>query len=192
MDCPNCGAYNASSSYRCRRCGHILQPEAEESRSAERDESWETRDEEESWRPVDEPEPRWDTGRREEPEPEADPWARTGPSEQERRDEWTTGQPGPSTSTGTSTGPDIGTSLGPPPDIPNYLWQSIVVTLCCCWPVGIPAIVYAARVNAFLASGNYTGAQESSQKARNWAIAAVVVGLLFYVGFFCVAAFTEN
>ena len=30
--------------------------------------------------------------------------------------------------------------------IPNYLWQSIVVTILCCWPFGIPAIVYAAKV----------------------------------------------
>ena len=40
------------------------------------------------------------------------------------------------------------------PNIPNYLWQSIVVTLFCCLPFGIPAIVYAAKVDTLKAQGN--------------------------------------
>src|SRR5438093_12052328 len=40
-------------------------------------------------------------------------------------------------------------SLPPKPvvAVPNYLIQAILVTLCCCLPFGIPAIVYAAQVN---------------------------------------------
>src|SRR5437762_2059610 len=40
-------------------------------------------------------------------------------------------------------------SAAPPPaqPIPNYLAQAILVTVFCCLPFGIPAIVFAAQVN---------------------------------------------
>lgn len=55
-------------------------------------------------------------------------------------------------------------------NIPNYLWQSIVVTILCCLPLGIPAIVYAAKVDNLKASGNIAGALEASANAKKWCI----------------------
>jgi hypothetical protein len=52
--------------------------------------------------------------------------------------------------------------------IPNYLVQSILVTLFCCLPFGIAAIVYAAQVNGKLQGGDVQGAMESSRKAKMW------------------------
>lgn len=52
--------------------------------------------------------------------------------------------------------------------IPNYLWQSIVVTIFCCWPCGIPAIVYAAKVDGLKNSGNIHSAIEASANAKKW------------------------
>ena len=49
-------------------------------------------------------------------------------------------------------------TFGPPPQIQNYLVTSILVTLCCCIPAGIVAIVYAAQVNSKLAGGDVAGA----------------------------------
>jgi hypothetical protein len=63
----------------------------------------------------------------------------------------------------------------PAPTIPNYLVQSILVTLCCCMPFGIVAIVYAAQVNAKLAGGDIAGALESSRNAKMWS----------WIGFAC-------
>jgi len=40
------------------------------------------------------------------------------------------------------------------PNIPNYLWQSIVATVLCCMPFGVVAIVFAAKVDGLIASGN--------------------------------------
>ena len=54
------------------------------------------------------------------------------------------------------------------PHVPNYLVQSILVTLFCCQPFGIVSIVYAAQVNGKLAGGDYDGAVETSKKARMW------------------------
>jgi len=50
--------------------------------------------------------------------------------------------------------------------IPNYLAQSIIVTLLCCLPLGIPAIVFAAQVNSKVQAGDIAGALDSSKKAK--------------------------
>lgn len=66
-------------------------------------------------------------------------------------------------------------------DIPNYLWQSIVVTILCCWPLGIPAIVYAAKVDGLKGRGDLAGAIEASKNAKKWTYIALFSGLA--VGF---------
>ena len=58
---------------------------------------------------------------------------------------------------------------GPPRvTIPNYLAQSILVTILRRPPFGIPAIVFAAQVNGKLASGDIPGATLASQRAKMW------------------------
>jgi len=52
--------------------------------------------------------------------------------------------------------------------IPNYLWQAIVITIFCCWPLGIPAIVYAAKVDGLRARGDFQGAKSASASAKQW------------------------
>ncbi|MFZ2653725.1 MAG: CD225/dispanin family protein [Victivallales bacterium] len=63
-------------------------------------------------------------------------------------------------------------------DIPNYLIPSILVTIFCCWPVGIPAIIFAAQVNSKLAAGDYNGAVIASGKAKLFTIIAVISGFI--------------
>ena len=75
---------------------------------------------------------------------------------------------------------------GPPVVIPNYLWQAIVCTVCCCWPLGIPAIVYAAQVNTKIVQGDLEGARNSSKNAKLWCWIALGAGLatgLIYIAF---------
>ena len=51
-----------------------------------------------------------------------------------------------------------GGAAGIRPDaVPNYLAQAILVTLFCCLPFGIVAIVYAAQVNGRLQAGDIAG-----------------------------------
>jgi TIR domain/Interferon-induced transmembrane protein len=50
--------------------------------------------------------------------------------------------------------------------IPNYLTPAVLVTFCCCLPIGIVAIIYAARVNGKLAAGDVVGARSASETAR--------------------------
>ena len=66
----------------------------------------------------------------------------------------------------------------PKPTVPNYLVQAIFVTLCCCLPFGIPAIVFAAQVNGKLATGDIAGAMESSRKAKMWCWVSFGLGIV--------------
>ena len=63
-------------------------------------------------------------------------------------------------------------------NVPNYLVQSIVVTLFCCLPMGIAAIVFAAQVNGKVQAGDISGAWESSRKAKMWCWWSLGLGLL--------------
>ncbi len=62
--------------------------------------------------------------------------------------------------------------------IPNYLVQSILITVCCCLIPGIVAIVYAAQVNGLIQAGDFAGARRCSRLARNWSWAGLGLGLL--------------
>jgi hypothetical protein len=73
----------------------------------------------------------------------------------------------------------FGAQAGPP--IKNYLIQSILVTLCCCMPLGIVAIVFAAQVNSKLAAGDVAGAREASSRARMCCWIAVGLGVVGFV-----------
>lgn len=81
--------------------------------------------------------------------------------------------------------------MAPPPQmaspvgsVPNYLVQSILVTLFCCLPLGIVAIVFAAQVNSKLALGDVYGAQEASEKAKMWCWWSFGLGLGLIVLYF--------
>ncbi len=69
--------------------------------------------------------------------------------------------------------PDL--SVYQPPDapvahehIPNYLVPSILTTIFCCWPLGIPSIIFAAKVDGLVARGDIPAAREASNKAKMW------------------------
>lgn len=88
-----------------------------------------------------------------------------------------------------ATGAPPPTGAGAPAGhIPNYLVPAILVTLCCCLPLGIPAIVYAAQVNSKLADGNIAGAQYASQQAKMWCWIALAAGILATVVYLILGA----
>ena len=61
----------------------------------------------------------------------------------------------------------------------NLVW-AIVSTILCCLPTGIVAIVYACKVDNLYLMGDYQGAVEASNKARNWAIGGLIASIVFY------------
>ena len=76
-----------------------------------------------------------------------------------------------------------------PASVPNYLVQAILVTVLCCLPFGIPAIVYAASVSGKLQAGDVMGARVASDKARFWCWMGFWFGLLSTIGFGFLGAF---
>ena len=82
---------------------------------------------------------------------------------------------------GTSVCPNCGTAapvFAEPPKIQNYLMPAILITLCCCVPAGIVAIIYAAQVNSKLAAGDIAGARAASEKAKLFFWIALGLGLV--------------
>ena len=70
---------------------------------------------------------------------------------------------------------------------------SIIATILCCWPLGIPGIVYAAKVDGLWDKGDYAGAAEASRKAKAWSIASAVTGgviVILYIILIAVGAVT--
>ena len=63
----------------------------------------------------------------------------------------------------------------------NYLIEAILATIFCCLPLGIAAIVYAAKVNSAYENGNIDEAHEASQNAAKWVKFSVIGGIIFYV-----------
>jgi hypothetical protein len=61
--------------------------------------------------------------------------------------------------------------------VKNYLVQSILVTLFCCLPFGIVAIVYAAQVDGKLAARDYSGAARASSSAKMWCWISFGIGM---------------
>jgi hypothetical protein len=61
-------------------------------------------------------------------------------------------------------------------NVPTHLVEAILVTLLCCAPFGVVAIVYAAQVKPKLDAGDYYGALRASKSARTWTVAALGLG----------------
>jgi hypothetical protein len=73
----------------------------------------------------------------------------------------------------------------PPPSggsatVPNYMVPAII-SIFCCWPLAIPAIIFAAQVNGKAAAGDVAGAQDASKKAKMFSFIAIGLGLLLGV-----------
>ena len=74
-------------------------------------------------------------------------------------------------------------SSGTPTTVPNYMIPAIV-SLFCCWPLAIVAIIFAAQVNGKVAAGDMQGAMDASKKAKLFSYISIGVGLglgLIYV-----------
>ena len=74
-------------------------------------------------------------------------------------------------------------SSGTPTSVPNYMVPAIV-SIFCCWPLAIVAIIFAAQVNGKVAAGDIQGAMDASKKAKLFSYISIGLGLglgLIYV-----------
>ena len=77
----------------------------------------------------------------------------------------------------------MSTNWTPPPagggsaTVPNYMVPAII-SIFCCWPLAIPAIIFAVQVNNKVQAGDIAGAQDSSKKAKMFSFIAIGLGVL--------------
>jgi uncharacterized membrane protein YvbJ len=64
----------------------------------------------------------------------------------------------------------------------NYLVESILVTLCCCLPLGIAGIVFAAQVDSKWNAGDRAGAIATADNAKKFTLIGFGIGLLLNIG----------
>ncbi len=83
----------------------------------------------------------------------------------------------------------------PPQKPDNYLVWAILVTLFCCLPFGVAAIVYSSRVDSEWNAGRYEAAKAAAASAKKWSLigagigaAAVLIYVIFIVFVAIVAA----
>lgn len=69
----------------------------------------------------------------------------------------------------------------------NWLVESILITIMCCPPFGIAAILKASKVESLYYAGDYEGAEQAAKEAKKWTIigfvgffAAIILYFLFY------------
>ena len=73
----------------------------------------------------------------------------------------------------------------PPPaggsaTVPNNMVLAII-SIFCCWPLAIPAIIFASQVNQKIAAGDVAGAEDASKKAKTFSYIAFGLGALWVV-----------
>lgn len=61
---------------------------------------------------------------------------------------------------------------------PTYLVWAVVMTVLCCLPAGVVAIVFACQVSSKFYAGDMEGALRASERAQIWIIVSFVLGVL--------------
>ena len=67
----------------------------------------------------------------------------------------------------------------PPQTVDNNMTMSIV-SIFLFWPLAIPAIINASKVNPLVQQGDYAGAQAAAAESKKWSRLALIVGLIWY------------
>ncbi|WP_349880383.1 CD225/dispanin family protein [Micromonospora sp. HUAS YX12] len=65
-----------------------------------------------------------------------------------------------------------------PQQIDNNMTMSIVAIFLF-WPLAIPAIINASKVNPLIQQGDYAGAQAAAAESKKWSKWALIVGLIW-------------
>ncbi|AYF31710.1 hypothetical protein CSH63_30520 [Micromonospora tulbaghiae] len=65
-----------------------------------------------------------------------------------------------------------------PQQIDNNRTMSIVAIFLF-WPLAIPAIINASKVNPLIQQGDYAGAQAAAAESKKWSKWALIVGLIW-------------
>jgi len=68
--------------------------------------------------------------------------------------------------------------------VDNQMVKAVLVSVLCCLPFGIIAIIKSSEVNGKLAAGDVVGAQMSASSSSNWSNMGMMFGLIFGLLYF--------
>lgn len=90
--------------------------------------------------------------------------------------------------------PQYQLGYGTPQTVPpkTHLVDAIIVTVCCCVPFGIVAIVYAAMAKSSINGAHWDLAREYAGKARMWTWIALAAGLIGNGAYVALMIFTDG
>uniref|UniRef100_A0A672HE66 Uncharacterized protein n=1 Tax=Salarias fasciatus TaxID=181472 RepID=A0A672HE66_SALFA len=66
-------------------------------------------------------------------------------------------------------------------DMPTYLGWSIFTCLCCCWPLGLAALIYSNKVDTANASGDFQEAADASSTAKTLNTMGLICGIILLI-----------
>jgi hypothetical protein len=72
-----------------------------------------------------------------------------------------------------------GYSSQPPQQINNNMTMSIV-SIFLFWPLAIPAIINASKVNPLVEQGNYQAAEAAAAESKKWSKLALIIGIIIW------------
>ncbi len=78
-------------------------------------------------------------------------------------------------------------AAAPAQTVPSHLAPAILVTLFCCLPFGVVAIVYAAQAMSKSGVGDYAGATVAARSAKLWCWLSFGAGIVVIIGWFVIA-----
>ena len=95
-------------------------------------------------------------------------------------------RPSPTANTSTSnySNPNPSANIGNRPERPNNYLGLAIACIIFCWPLGIPSVVNAAKVNRLWDEGKYEEAQEASDTARSRGTTGLIIGIVINVLYF--------
>ena len=91
------------------------------------------------------------------------------------------------------TPPPAGAGTGGAP--PSNFLIPAILSIFCCWPLAIPAIIFAVQVNSKAAAGDMQGAMEASKKAKMFSYIGLglgAVGIVLWLLLFGLGAIMGN
>ena len=80
--------------------------------------------------------------------------------------------------------PAPGAAVGAPADAPkviDWLIPSILSIICCAWPLGIPALVFAIKANGSKKRGDMAAAAQQANTARLFVILSAALGIIVWI-----------
>jgi hypothetical protein len=69
---------------------------------------------------------------------------------------------------------------GQPPQVVDNNMTMSIVSIFLFWPLAIPAIINASKVNPLVQQGDIAGAHAAAAESKKWSRLALIVGLIWY------------